>query len=47
VREVNPHIFVADDASPFSHSTLKPFNGHKEKGWKITYLTTTLAAPIE
>jgi hypothetical protein len=32
VREVIPQIFVADDESPFSHSTPKPFNGHQEKG---------------
>jgi len=32
VREVIPHIFVADNESPFPHSTLKPFNGHQEKG---------------
>jgi len=32
MREVIPHIFAADDESLFSHSTLKPFNGHQEKG---------------
>jgi len=41
MREVIPHIFVADDESPFFQGALKHSMAIRRKDYKITYLTTT------